>query len=84
MNRPFEGGFKATSGISMAIYHHVGCPLALDQVHAQTKPSDYFAISMHSICLKPTVSTYLLIFSLIVVNYLQLFHFCELTFKILQ
>jgi hypothetical protein len=37
INRPFEGGFEATTGISMAIYHHVVYPLALDQVHAQTK-----------------------------------------------
>ena len=24
LDRPFESGFEATSGISMAIYHHVG------------------------------------------------------------
>ena len=36
-HRPFEGGYKATSGISMGIYCHLGYPLALDQGHAQTK-----------------------------------------------
>ena len=37
LDRPFEGGFEATSGISMVISCHVCYPLALDQAHTQTK-----------------------------------------------
>ena len=34
MSRPFESGFETAWEISIALFHHVGHPLAQDQAHA--------------------------------------------------
>ena len=53
LDRPFEGGLETTSGISMAMYYHVGYPLTLDQGHAQTKQSFQNTAHAHMLNLKP-------------------------------